>query len=176
MDFKMLQYVSLQSYRQYTELRKAVGAQVETGKIINHSNDKISVFEDPDRSLTSSISTDSLNPKDGEKQDDVIVGWESQTDALNPRQWTLVRRCVIFAVLWINVFAVDWASACDSQVDDTIEKVFEVGSTKESLSPSIYTFGMYPRCLLRHHIPVELRLYLPVFRHLLIKSRCVLQV
>ena len=137
----MLQYVCLQSYRQYQELRKAVTAQVETGEIINHSNDKVSVFEANDRKLTSSISTDSLKSSQVEKQDDITVGWESSTDALNPRQWTLTRRTVIFAVLWVNILAVDWASACDSQLDDEIEKEFGVGSTKESLSPSIYTFG-----------------------------------
>ena len=137
----MLQYLSLQSYRQYNELRKAVAAQVETGKIINHSNEKISVLDNKAGSLTSSISTDSLKSKTGAKEEDIIVGWESSTDSLNPRQWTMTRRVVIFLVLWINIFAVDWASACDSQVDDTIEKVFHVGSTEESLSPSIYTFG-----------------------------------
>lgn len=137
----MLQYVSLQSYHQYNELRKAVTAQVETGKIINHSNEKISVLdEDKTSSLTSSVTTDSLKSGDA-KDENIIVGWESSIDTLNPRQWTMTRRVIIFLVLWINIFAVDWASGADSQVDDTIEKVFHVGSTEESLSPSIYTFG-----------------------------------
>lgn len=137
----MLQYVSLQSYHQYNELRKAVTAQVETGKIINHSNEKISVLdEDKTSSLTSSVTTDSLKLGDA-KDENIIVGWESSIDTLNPRQWTMTRRVIIFLVLWINIFAVDWASGADSQVDDTIEKVFHVGSTEESLSPSIYTFG-----------------------------------
>lgn len=136
----MLQYVSLQSYRQYKALRKAVAAQVQTGEIVNHSNDKVSIFEEYDRSLTSSVTTESLRSKDGGK-DDIVVGWESQRDALNPRQWPLSWRTTIFVVLWFNVFAVDWASSCDSQVDDQIETAFGVGSTKESLSPSIYTFG-----------------------------------
>lgn len=145
----MLQYVSLQSYRQYNQLCKAVAAQVETGKIINHSNEKISVLDEKAGSLTSSVTTDSLKSVDG-KQENIIVGWESQTDALNPRQWTMTRRVIIFLVLWINILAVDWASACDSQVDDTIEKVFHVGSTEESLSPSIYTFGTYITSSIRH--------------------------
>lgn len=137
----MLEYVSLQSYRQYNELRKAVAAQIETGKVVNHSNEKVSVLdEDKTSSLTSSVSTDSLKSGDA-KDEDIIVGWESSTDALNPRQWSMTRRVIIFWVLWFNIFAVDWASGADSQVDDTIEKVFHVGSTEESLSPSIYTFG-----------------------------------
>lgn len=137
----MLEYVSLQSYRQYNELRKAVAAQIETGKVVNHSNEKVSVLdEDKTSSLTSSVSTDSLKSGDA-KDEDIIVGWESSTDALNPRQWSMTRRVIIFWVLWFNIFAVDWASGADSQVDDTIEKVFHVGSTEESLSASIYTFG-----------------------------------
>lgn len=140
----MLQYVSLQSYLQYTALRKAVAAQLETGEIVNHSNDKVSIFEEHDRSFTNSISTESLKSTQAdEKDENIVVGWESSKDPSNPRNWSLAWRSTIFVVLWINVFAVDWASSCDSQVDDTIQKVFNVGSTKESLSPSIYTFGEF---------------------------------
>lgn len=140
----VVQYVSLQSYRQYQALRKAVARQVEAGNIINHATDKLSVFDQEKRDkLTSSVKTHSLRSNDAGTKD-IIVGWESERDSLNPRQWPLIRRTVIFALLWINVFAVDWASSCDSQVNNQIEAAFGVSSILESLSPSIYTFGRSP--------------------------------
>ena len=66
----------------------------------------------------------------------------SPEDPLNPRNWSMSRRIVIFAILWINVFAVDWASSADSQVDKSIEKAFHVSDEAEALSPSLYTFGL----------------------------------
>ena len=127
----MLEYLGLQSARQYRALRRAVAAQVETGNIVNHSNEKVSVFDQSDESLTSSVTTDSLHSKDAEKEE-ILVGWESPADSLNPRNWSLPYRSIIFVILWVNVFAVDWASSCDSQVNDTIDAVFHVSKEEEA--------------------------------------------
>lgn len=129
----------MQSLIQYRSLRTAVAAQIQTGRVVNHSNAKHSVLEaDPD--ATSSITTDSLGKE--ESNEPIMVGWESETDPLNPRNWSLTRRCFIFAILWVNVFAVDWASSCDSQDGSKIAKQFHVSEEAEALSPSLYTFGL----------------------------------
>lgn len=72
----------------------------------------------------------------------IIVEWEGPTDPLNPRNWSMSWRIWIFAVVWINVFAVDWAAGADSQASDTISKVFHVSKEAETLSPAMYTFGV----------------------------------
>lgn len=83
------------------------------------------------------------SPESQDEQDGVIlVEWEGPRDPLNPRNWSLAYRNWIFVILWINVFAVDWASSADSQTGSTISKVFGVSEEAEALSPSLYTFGL----------------------------------
>ncbi|KAF2168806.1 hypothetical protein M409DRAFT_20823 [Zasmidium cellare ATCC 36951] len=130
----------MQSPRQYRAVRSAVARQVETGKIVNLPNEKVSVLSD-DASSQTSHSTADLKEKSHE-DGDIIVGWEGPQDPLNPRNWSIARRCVIFAILWINVFAVDWASSADSQAGSKIAKQFHVSEEAEALSPSLYTFGL----------------------------------
>jgi MFS transporter, DHA1 family, multidrug resistance protein len=131
----------MQSFRQYRTLRQAVNAQVNTGKIVNTSLEKTSVLESV-TPASSIVSTESLKSSGSGEQEPIIVGWEGPNDRLNPRNWSTTRRWAIFAILWINVFAVDWASSCDSPVDKSIEKQFGVGDEVEALSPSLYTFGL----------------------------------
>lgn len=131
----------MQSVRQYREIRSAVAAHVQTGRVVNQSTEKTSVLEEPDSSSRSTITA--LGEKQQVTHDqDIIVGWEGPSDSLNPRNWTLTRRCFVFAILWINVFAVDWASAADGQTAARIAKVFHVSEEAEALSPSLYTFGL----------------------------------
>lgn len=139
----MLELLGVQSARQYKALGRQIAAHIETGEIVNHSTEKVSAFERKDPSLTRSVSTESVKKEDETTEREIIqVGWEGPIDPLNPRQWSLTWRSTIFAILWINVFAVDWASSCDSQVHDSIQAAFGVSKTVESLSPSLYTFGM----------------------------------
>lgn len=131
----------MQSFRQFNTLRRAVRAQVDTGKIVNTSLKKTSVLED-DTPASSVVSTESLKSITFDEVDPIIVGWEGPNDQLKPRNWSATKRWAIFAVLWINVFAVDWASSCDSPVHKSIEKEFGASDEAEALSPSLYTFGL----------------------------------
>ncbi|KAI9825539.1 MAG: hypothetical protein M1819_000531 [Sarea resinae] len=83
-------------------------------------------------------------PSKGNVENDqpIPVEWDGPNDPLNPRNWTLARRSWVFIILWINVFAVDWASSADSQAGKTIAKEFHVSEEAEALSPSLYTFGI----------------------------------
>nr|POE46902.1 putative efflux pump kojt [Quercus suber] len=138
----------MQSVRQYRRIRSAVEAQVVAGRIDNSAADTHSVFDNPDHNASDvSISKESWSSSDAD-EDTIIVGWQGPDDPLNPRNWTLQRRAVIFAILWINVFAVDWASSADSQAGGTISKVFHVSEEAEALSPSLYTFGLAAGSLL----------------------------
>lgn len=131
----------MQSIRQYRALRAAVSAQVNTGKVVNHSNAKTSVLANDASSSDNQSTTTDLQERNA-NQDPIVVGWEGPQDPLNPRNWTITRRCTIFAILWINVFAVDWASSADSQAGATIAEQFHVSEEAEALSPSLYTFGL----------------------------------
>lgn len=63
----------MQSFRQYRAIRTAVARQVETGKVVNVSNEKVSVLSDAASSQTSTTTAD-LN---GNREDgDIIVGWD----------------------------------------------------------------------------------------------------
>ncbi|EME39391.1 hypothetical protein DOTSEDRAFT_91758 [Dothistroma septosporum NZE10] len=129
----------MQSLRQYRAIKSAVTRQVATGKVVNVSNEKISVLDN--QASSDSITTTSLDEKE-DSQEPIIVGWEGPDDPLNPRNWPIPRRCLIFAILWINVFAVDWASSADSQAGSRIASAFHVSEEAEALSPSLYTFGL----------------------------------
>ncbi|KAK4541988.1 hypothetical protein LTR36_007188 [Oleoguttula mirabilis] len=48
----------------------------------------------------------------------------------------------VFWILWINVFAVDWASSADSQTGGEVASTFHVSAEAEALSVSLYTFGL----------------------------------
>ena len=64
----------MQAFRQKRALRAAVSAQVNTGNIVNQSNEKTSVFDSSDETR-SSVTTDSLrDEKNG--QESIIVGWD----------------------------------------------------------------------------------------------------
>lgn len=133
--------IATQSFRQYTTLRQAVKAQVNTGKIVNTSLEKTSVLEN-NIPASSVVSTESLKAPTSNEDDSIIVGWEEPNDQLNPRKLSAAKRWAIFAILWVNVFAVDWASSCDSPVSKLFEREFGVSDEAEALSPSLYTFGL----------------------------------
>ena len=63
----------MQSLRQYRAIKSAVAVQIATGKIINVSNEKISVLDE--QASSDSTTTTSLNEKAGSR-DPIIVGWE----------------------------------------------------------------------------------------------------
>lgn len=112
--------------------------------MLNSSINKPSVLESQKGDSQSSIDAGTLHHTASGKEHGsvIIVGWEGVNDPLNPRNWSLTRRSVIFAILWINVFAVDWASSADSQAGTKIAAEFHVSEEAEALSPSLYTFGL----------------------------------
>ena len=97
----------MQSFRQYRRIKTAVAEQAKTGKIVNLSNEKTSVLDDDQQSSRSNLTTtgiyDHHHEKDGEGNEVIIVGWDGPNDPLNPRNWSVWRRAMVFAVLWINV-------------------------------------------------------------------------
>lgn len=136
----------MQSLRQYRQLRTAIQSQLKQGRVLNSARQRRNVLEaQDDSSGDSSIETKTLHAiraNDSHASFTITVGWEGPNDPLNPRNWTLARRCTIFAILWINVFAVDWASSADSQAGSRIAFAFHVSEEAEALSASLYTFGL----------------------------------
>lgn len=72
----------------------------------------------------------------------IIVEWDGPDDSLNPRNWSMARRLTAFAVIWINVFALDWASSADSQTSGKIAASYHVSAEAETLSSTMYTVGI----------------------------------
>lgn len=72
----------------------------------------------------------------------IIVDWDSPSDPSNPRNWALSRRLLALAIIWINVFALDFPSSEDSQASTQIASAFHVSAEAESLSPALYTLGV----------------------------------
>lgn len=80
--------------------------------------------------------------KDLEKDSHIMVNWDGPQDPHNPRNWPLLRRAGIFCIIWINVWALDWAGSADSQAASKIATQFHVSEEAETLSPALYTFGI----------------------------------
>lgn len=95
----------MQSLRQYRQIRQTVAAQVQTGRVNNLSTEKRNVLDDASSSDTTLTTTDLKHDDDQNTPggEPIIVGWDGPEDALNPRNWSLTRRAVIFAILWVNV-------------------------------------------------------------------------
>ena len=140
----------MQSFRQYRQLRDRVVIASRPDPL-KSSPTNVSSYQTKDIER-STIPYDTLSStgkslgnekSDLENEDEpIIVGWDGSDDPSNPRNWSLARKIWVFIILWINVFAVDWAASADSQAASTISRKFHVSEEAESLSPSLYTFGL----------------------------------
>lgn len=79
----------MQSLRQYRAIRSAVAAQVETGKVVNLSNEKTSVLGDNSSQETRTATADLNDVKD--EGGDIIVGWDSPQGILCPISGSIVQ-------------------------------------------------------------------------------------
>jgi len=123
----------MQSFRQYQVLRQRVNSELAHSSTEN--------AESPP--LVANRERGAI-PGSDEKPSEhhIIVEWESPDDPLNPRNWSQARRLSALLIIWINVFAVDWASSADSQTASKITKEFHVSDEAETLSPALYTLGV----------------------------------
>ncbi|KAH9825717.1 putative efflux pump kojT [Teratosphaeria destructans] len=86
---------TLQSFRQYHHIRRAVDRTVRAGHVLNSPPHRPNVLEeDPDESA--SIDTKTLSSRDEERNAEaegderiILVGWEGPHDPLNPLNWSL---------------------------------------------------------------------------------------
>ncbi|GAB7355541.1 hypothetical protein MBLNU459_g6020t2 [Dothideomycetes sp. NU459] len=77
-----------------------------------------------------------------EKKEPCMVEWDGPKDPANPRNWPLSKRAGILCIIWLNVWALDWAGSADSQASSKISSDFHVSVEAETLSPALYTFGI----------------------------------
>ncbi|KAL1301898.1 hypothetical protein AAFC00_006077 [Neodothiora populina] len=123
----------MQSLRQYKELHEFVKA---------YHNGKARLDQTP-RSLEDTLSlSDSFAGSVDEKTESKLVDWNGPDDKCNPRNWSRTRRWGVLFLLWINVFALDWAGSADSQASSKISAQFHVSEEAETLSPALYNFGI----------------------------------
>jgi MFS family permease len=120
----------MQSVIQYRHIRKDIASNINHFRAISK--------QDSSNTLVPEVSTDPLEPS----QDPFLVEWDSPDDPLSPRNWSQARRAGVFLIVWINVFAVDWAASADSQANSKIAREFHVSEEAETLSPTLYTFGI----------------------------------
>lgn len=122
----------MQSFRQFRRLRETV----KTG----HSQRPADQDVEPNAPIGGAQTIPGQGESLSEKH--ILVEWDGPDDPLNPRNWSHGRRFAAFCIVWINVFALDYASGADSQASSRISKAFHVGEEAETLSPTLYTFGI----------------------------------
>lgn len=128
----------MQSLRQYRQLHESV-KQWHAG----NSKEAYSPHSLEGATPQSGSPSRTLPDADSKEDDDVhVVEWDGPSDPANPRNWPLLRRAGILFILWINVFALDWAGSADSQASSKISKQFHVSEEAETLSPALYNFGI----------------------------------
>ncbi|KHJ32287.1 putative mfs dha1 multidrug resistance protein [Erysiphe necator] len=72
----------------------------------------------------------------------IYVDWDSSLDPSHPRNWTLAYRIWVCALVSMNVFALDWCSAADSQASTKISSEFVVSRRIESIGSALFVFGI----------------------------------
>lgn len=116
--------------------------------------------------------SDRQGPKEEQQEDRqqncMYVDWHSPIDPSNPRNWSNARRAWVFAIIWINVFAVNFAAGAESLPGKVIAEHFHISQEAEALAPTLYTFGISAGALIagpisetigRHPIYIYSRLW-----------------
>lgn len=134
--------LTMQSIRQYRKIGVQIREAVQAGKIESVSGNE------NDKGSTSDPSTMRVEGASGSRHGELLneepayVEWDGPGDTLNPRNWSQAKRAWVFAIIFINCFAVDWPGPCNIAVGSKIAKQFHVSEEAESLSPALYTFGI----------------------------------
>ncbi|POS87784.1 hypothetical protein EPUL_001691, partial [Erysiphe pulchra] len=71
-----------------------------------------------------------------------FVEWDSSQDSSHPRNWSLSYKIWVCALVSMNVFALDWCSAADSQASTKIASEFGVSLRIESIGSALFVFGI----------------------------------
>jgi MFS family permease len=167
-------YLKLEKYSQYYQIRQQVAEEYhlkqdlpikDPERCIRHNSldscntIRKSFNSDEEKSIgqrkssDETSATDDYKSRDGESDNDdasksVYVSWGGPSDPINPLNWTQTRRACVFAIIWINVFTANWASSADSEPGMVIAEQFHVSEEAESLSPTLYAFGIAAGALL----------------------------
>lgn len=128
----------MQSLRQYRQLREQVKDSHDTSPSDAPGNAESRSAED------TADHSDSPQHDSGDfkKVEHLMVDWDGPQDPTNPRNWPLLERAGILCIIWVNVWALDWAGSADSQANSKISTQFHVSEEAETLSPALYTFGI----------------------------------
>lgn len=125
----------MQSIRQYRQLHDWVRR--------NHANKLNQSPNDYNPGSLEGIAQYTSNSETTVGEDGVrIVEWDGPDDYCNPRAWPLWKRSAILCLLWLNVWALDWAGSADSQASAKSSAEFHVSEEAETLSPALYNFGI----------------------------------
>lgn len=109
--------IVMQSFKQYRKLQTPEST---------HGYSKHDKSVSSDDTLLGTTQTGSSKPH-------ILVDWEGKHDQNHPRNWTLALKIVITLIIWINVFALEWCSAADSQISSKATKAYHVSKVAESL-------------------------------------------
>lgn len=80
-------------------------------------------------------------------QDNRYVDFDDN-DTNNPRNWSMRYRLFCTCLVWNLVFVTGWASAADSSAHEVMAMEFHVSEVAQSLSTSMYLFGVGSGALL----------------------------
>lgn len=77
-------------------------------------------------------------PGSEEPADIFLVGFDSEHDQLNPRNWPLAQKWRSLGIVGMTGFLVGWASSIDSAVTKQVQEDFGVSDVTESLATALY--------------------------------------
>lgn len=78
----------------------------------------------------------------GQNEQHILVEWGTSIDSSHPRNWSLFYKIWVCALVSMNVFALDWCSAADSQASTKIATEFGVSRRIESIGSALFVFGI----------------------------------
>ncbi|KAI0999736.1 putative efflux pump [Podosphaera aphanis] len=78
----------------------------------------------------------------------ILVDWDGPLDSAHPRNWSLTYKLWVSFLVSINVFALDWCSAADSQAIAVIAAEYDITSRIASVGSAMFVFGIAAGALL----------------------------
>lgn len=78
----------------------------------------------------------------------ILVDWDGPLDSSHPRNWTFSYKLWVSFLVSINVFALDWCSAADSQAISVIAAEYDTTSRIASVGSAMFVFGIAAGALL----------------------------
>ncbi|SZE99620.1 unnamed protein product [Blumeria hordei] len=129
----------MQSFLQYRRLRPFVPSTPS----LNSSSEKNSGSQEANSpQFEEDVRSHEVKIPQYEENACIPVDWDGPSDPSCPRNWSLRYKIWVCALVSINVFALDWCSAADSQASKQMAQEFGVSRRVENVGSALFVFGI----------------------------------